>query len=86
MSEIVNEIGEILWEKFRLITKIEDCCILINEFDGYIKDQDTYNQMEELAIRICDSVRESHGEYIFDIIYEIIGQDGEHDLRFEILL
>ena len=84
MSEIVNEIGEILWEKFKLECKVEGSYILINEFDGYIKDYNTYKKMEELVIGICRSVRESHGDYV-DLNYEIIGQCGEYDLKLEII-
>ena len=42
--------------------------------------------MEELAIGICESIRESWGDQIFDVDYEIIGQTGEYDLRFLIIL
>ena len=60
--------------------------IKINEFDYYVKDNDTYKKMEELAIGICESIRESWGDQIFDVDYEIIGQTGEYDLRFLIIL
>lgn len=85
-EDIIREIVEELEVKFDLMAEIEGQYIIINEFDGYVKDNDTYTKMEELAIGICESIRESWGEQIFDIDYEIIGQTGEYDLRFLIML
>ena len=85
-KDIINEISKELWNKFMLECEIEGQYIKINEFDGYITDNDTYTNMEELAIRICESIRESWGDHIFDIDYEIIGQEGEYDLRFLVIL
>lgn len=85
-KDIINEISKELWNKFMLECEIEGQYIKINEFDGYITDNDTYTNMEELAIRICESIRESWGDHIFDVDYEIIGQTGEHDLRFLVIL
>lgn len=85
-KDIINEISKELWNKFMLECEIEGQYIKINEFDGYITDNDTYTKMEELAIRICESIRESWGDHIFDIDYEIIGQTGEYDLRFLVIL
>lgn len=85
-KDIINEISKELWNKFMLECEIEGQYIKINEFDGYITDNDTYTKMEELAIRICESIRESWGDHIFDIDYEIIGQTGESDLRFLVIL
>lgn len=85
-KDIINEIGKELWNKFMLECEIEGQYIKINEFDGYITDNDTYTNMEELAIKICESIRESWGDHIFDIDYEIIGQTGEYDLRFLVIL
>ena len=86
MKEIIKEITKELERKFMLETTIEGNVIKISEFDGYAKDYNTYRRMEELAIRICDSIRESKGDDIFDVDYEIIGQDGEFDIRFEVIL
>lgn len=85
-EDIIRGIVEELGVKFDLMAEIEGQYIKINEFDDYVKDNDTYTKMEELAIRICESIRESWGEQIFDIDYEIIGQTGEYDLRFLIIL
>ena len=85
-EDIIRGIVEELEVKFDLIAEIDGQYIKINEFDGYVKDNDTYTKMEELAIRICESIRESWGDQIFDVDYEIIGQTGEYDLRFLIIL
>lgn len=87
MSEdIIRGIVGELERKFKLKGIIDGQYIKINEFDGYVEDSDTYIKMEELAIRICDSIREAWGDHIFDVDYEIIGQTGEYDLRFLIIL
>ena len=85
-EDIIRGIVEELGVKFDLIAEIDGQYIKINEFDGYVRDIDTYTNMEELAIRICESIRESWGNQIFDVDYEIIGQTGEYDLRFLIIL
>ncbi len=85
-EDIIREIVEELEVKFDLMAEIEGQYIKINEFDYYVKDNDTYKKMEELAIGICESIRESWGDQIFDVDYEIIGQTGEYDLRFLIIL
>lgn len=85
-EDIIRGIVEELEVKFDLMAEIKGQYIKINEFDGYVKDNDTYTNMEELAIRICESIRESWGDQIFDVDYEIIGQTGEYDLRFLIIL
>ena len=85
-EDIIREIVEELEVKFDLMAEIEGQYIIINEFDGYVKDNDTYANMEELAIGICESIREFWGDQIFDVDYEIIGQTGEYDLRFLIIL
>lgn len=85
-EDIIRGIVEELEVKFDLMAEIEGQYIKINEFDGYVEDSDTYIKMEELAIRICDSIREAWGDHIFDVDYEIIGQTGEYDLIFLIIL
>ncbi|WP_297993890.1 hypothetical protein [uncultured Clostridium sp.] len=85
-GDIIEGIVKELKVKFNLVSEVEEQYIKINEFDGYVKDSSTYNEMEELAIGICESIRMSWGDQIFDIDYEIIGQTGEHDLRFLIIL
>lgn len=85
-EDIIRGIVEELEVKFDLIAEIDGQYIKINEFDGYVRDNDTYTKMEELAIGICESIRESWGNQIFDVDYEIIGQTGEYDLRFLIIL
>ena len=85
-EDIIREIVEELEVKFDLMAEIEGQYIKINEFDYYVKDNDTYKKMEELEIGICESIRESWGDQIFDVDYEIIGQTGEYDLRFLIIL
>ena len=47
MSEdIIRGIVEELGVKFDLMAEIEGQYIKINEFDGYVKDNDTYKKME----------------------------------------
>lgn len=80
MSEI-ESIRQMLRRKFDLKSEVDDGWIKINEFDGKI-NIDTYEIFEDLAISIVDSIR-----YNFDVDcdYELIGSDGEYDLRFEII-
>lgn len=84
--EILERIVGDLEYKFALECEIEGNCILINEFDGYIKGYNTYRKMEELAIAVCRNISQYYGDEIRDIDYEIVGQDGENDLRFEVIL
>lgn len=85
-KDTVEEIAKELKVKFDLSSEVDGQYIKISEFDGYVKDNNTYINMEELAIGVSESIRMSWGDYIFDVDYEIIGQTGEYDLRFSIIL
>ncbi len=85
-KDTVEEIAKELKVKFDLSSEVDGQYIKISEFDGYVKDNNTYINMEELAIGVSESIRMSWGDYIFDVDYEIIGQTGEYDLRFLIIL
>ena len=85
-KDIINEISKKVRKKFKLECEVEGQYIKIKEYDWYIKDNDTYTEIEEKAITICKSIRESWGDHIFDVDYEIIGQTGEYDLRFLVIL